>query len=500
MGSGMAQGSSTEPEGGARRLGPYEIHAGLSVGGMAELYLASLNGPGGYRKFVALKKILSDVQSHDRFLRMFRDEAHITAALSHKNITQVYDLGEAEDELYLAMEYILGLDLARMIRALKKRNELPPIGLSVRIIRDVCTALDYAHRFVDAQGQPSPIVHRDITPKNVMVGYDGQVKIIDFGVALAKNKLDVTAVGTIKGTAAYMSPEQVRGKRVDGRSDLYSAGVVLFELLTGQRLFGSKLDVDLFRQILNAPIPNARELNPGLPEGLVKVLELALAKNAEERFETGMQMAEALHEVARDYVFDTHKTRDFMCTAFADKLNETRAMLKFAASQSQDTERRKEGGREEITVTGIRVRGATVLAVDGSSTRLLKLQNALQLRELRVIGCASASEALESLKMVKPDLMMIASQLPRMSGFDLCRRIREGHFRRHLPILFMSPDCALEERAQGLMAGGDDFVRLPFDPGELAGRVRGHLLRAAMMRELLSPRRSGAAPARKTRA
>ncbi|HLL55032.1 MAG TPA: serine/threonine-protein kinase, partial [Myxococcaceae bacterium] len=370
----MAQGSSTESDSGVRRLGPYEIHAGLSVGGMAELYLASLRGPGGYRKFVALKKILADVQSHDRFARMFRDEAHITAALSHKNIAQVHDLGEAEDgELYLAMEYILGMDVGRILRACRKLNEPLPIGLSVRIVRDVCTALDYAHRFLDREGQPSPIVHRDITPKNVMVGYDGQVKVIDFGVALAKNKLDVTAVGTIKGTAAYMSPEQVRGKRLDGRSDLYSAGVVLHELLTGQRLFSAKMEVDLYKQILSEPLPPVRELNPGVPERLAEVLERALSRDPAGRFESGMQMAEALHFALPNAIFDTSKTRDFMCSRFADKLHEARAVLKgITYEQERETERRRDIP-EELTSPGSQLRGATVVAVDGNAQRLQRL-------------------------------------------------------------------------------------------------------------------------------
>jgi len=493
MPSRMSQGSSPDPERGVRRLGPYEIHTGLSVGGMAELYLASLPAAGGYRKFVALKKILSDVQNQERFARMFRDEAHITAALSHKNIAQVYDLGQAEDEMYLAMEYVLGMDLARLLRVCKKRNEPMPMGLAARVVRDVCAALDYAHRFVDLEGQPAPIVHRDITPKNLMLGFDGQVKVIDFGVALAKNKLEVTATGTIKGTAAYMSPEQVRAKRLDGRSDLYSAGAVLFELLTGRRVFEAKQEVELFKQILSAPVPPVRQFNPAVPEGLAQVVEQALSRDPSNRFETGMKMAEAIHGTTRGLIFDTDKTRDFMMACCSDKLNEARAVLKLA--QDEDDQQRPEGQRRGPNEVTAPQRGqAVALVVEANPGRLQKLQAAFQVRDLRLEACASAAEALESLKTITPDIVLIATQLGKSSGFELCRLLREAQIRPHLPVLLMSQECSLDERAEGLRAGGDDFVRLPFDPGEIAGRIRGHLIRATLMRDLLSPKRDTPVP------
>ncbi|HLL56154.1 MAG TPA: response regulator, partial [Myxococcaceae bacterium] len=151
------------------------------------------------------------------------------------------------------------------------------------------------------------------------------------------------------------------------------------------------------------------------------------------------------------------------------------------------------------TSPGSQLRGATVVAVDGNAQRLQRLQTGLEARELRVVGFPSVAEALESVKAVKPDVMIISTQLPRGGAFDLCRRVRESGLRRHLPVLFLSADCSLEERSQGLMAGGDDFVRLPYDPGELAGRIRGHLLRHSMMKDLLTPKRAPSVP-RKSRA
>src|SRR5512140_684997 len=233
-----------------RRIGKYEIVTRLSVGGMAELFLAFFAGPGGFRKYVALKQILPDVAKDQDFVKMFLDEARITAAFSHANVGSVFDLGQEGQELYLAMEFISGQNLQQILKAAYAARQPLPIGFAATVARDACLGLHYAHTFVDRAGTPSPVIHRDVSPKNVMVSYAGEVKVIDFGIAKAKNRLGKTQIGIVKGTRGYMSPEQVKGAPLDGRSDLFCMGVILYEMLTGEKLFATQSDAAVMIEIV----------------------------------------------------------------------------------------------------------------------------------------------------------------------------------------------------------------------------------------------------------
>lgn len=311
-----------------RRIGRYEVIAGLSAGGMAELYLASTKGPGGFRKFVALKKLLGDVQSDRNFARMFLDEARITALLSHPNVAQVFDLGEDENnELFIAMEFVAGQDLSKISHACRKQGSRMPIGFACRVVHDVCRALHYAHNFVDPAGRSSPVIHRDVAPKNVMVTYEGTVKVIDFGLALARGRLETTAVGTIKGTAGYLSPEQIHGKTLDGRTDLYSAGIVLHELVSGHRLFTGTNRVDVMQKVMEGNIRPPREINPEVPKPLSDVVMKAVSKSRSERFQTGRDMARAVELACGADLYDEDQTAAFMRERFKEKLTQIRALF-----------------------------------------------------------------------------------------------------------------------------------------------------------------------------
>lgn len=314
-----------------QKVGKYEILTRLSVGGMAELFLAFTAGPGGFRKFVALKTILPDIKKDESFVKMFLDEARITAALSHANIGQVYDLGIEAGELYLAMEFISGLNLEQVQKTLAKKGEKMPLGFACAAIRDSAMALHYAHNFVDPAGKPSPVVHRDVSPKNVMVTYQGAVKVIDFGIAKAKGRLNRTQVGMVKGTSGYMSPEQVRGQPLDGRSDLFSVGVMLFEFLTGQRLFNLPSDAAMMMAIADANIPDPRSINPEIPKPLADVVMKALAREKEERFATGKELAKAVEAAASKLLFDEEQNAEFIQKLFAEKMEKTRQLLEIAS-------------------------------------------------------------------------------------------------------------------------------------------------------------------------
>ncbi|RKH48510.1 serine/threonine protein kinase [Corallococcus sp. AB050B] len=330
----MQGGAGDDPDRG-RRIGKYEILTRLSMGGMAELFLAFTSGPGGFRKFVAVKQILPDIKKDDQFVKMFLDEARITAAFSHANIGQVFDLGEEDGELYLAMEFLPGQNLEQVVKMAERRKYALPLGFTARVMRDTCLGLHYAHHFMDPSGRPVAVVHRDVSPKNVMITYDGVVKVIDFGIAKARGKLGRTQVGTVKGTSGYMSPEQVRNKDLDGRSDQFSAGVMLHELLAGQRLFNAPGEAAVMMQIVDGDIPAPRSLNAAVPEALEAVVLKALQRDATQRFGTCREMARAIEATLGSEVFDEDQMTAVMGELFEEKRQKTRTLLELA-SRAED--------------------------------------------------------------------------------------------------------------------------------------------------------------------
>jgi len=312
-------------------VGKYEILTRMSVGGMAELFLAFTTGPGGFRKFVALKQILPDVKTEE-FVRMFLDEARITAAFSHPNIGQVFDLGEEDGELYLAMEFLPGQNLEQVMTAAAKAGIPIPMGFAARVVRDVCLGLHYAHHFTAPSGKKVQVVHRDLTPRNVMVSYDGLVKVIDFGIAKAKGRLNRTQIGMVKGTSGYMSPEQVRNEGLDGRSDLFCAGVVLHELLCNHRVYDTSDEDAMMRQIANSDVAPPSSFNPEVPQALDAVVVRAMCRDLEGRFTTGREMAKAIEHAMGSELYDEEAMAQFMRSLFAEKRQKTLALLDYASA------------------------------------------------------------------------------------------------------------------------------------------------------------------------
>jgi serine/threonine-protein kinase len=308
------------------RIGKYEILAQLSIGCMAELFLAFTSGPGGFRKYVVVKRILPDIRGSDQFVKMFLDEARITAALNHPNIAHVFDLGEENDGLYLAMEFIAGQNLNQVMEACALRKQQPPLGFIGAVARDVALALHYAHTFTDPRGHSLPVIHRDVAQKNIMVAYDGAVKLLDFGIAKARGSLGRTQVGTVKGTTGYMSPEQVVGQEIDGRSDVFALGVVMHELLTGKRLFAADTEEEEMRKILAQPIPRPAKIKASIPEELSDVVMRALARERADRF-NAKELARAIEAVLGKTLFDPDRTSLFMRELFAEKVTATQALL-----------------------------------------------------------------------------------------------------------------------------------------------------------------------------
>jgi serine/threonine-protein kinase len=318
------------------RVGKYEVLAPLTEGGMAQLLLGATAGPGGFRKYVVIKRILPEGEGDENLVKMFLDEARITAAFSHPNIGQVYDLGEDPQGLYVVMELIGGQNLNEVISACAEQEAVLPLGFSVAVIHDCALALQYAHTFQSVTGEKLPVIHRDVALKNIMVTYDGQVKLLDFGIAKVKNALAKTRAGTIKGTAGYMSPEQVRGEVLDARSDVFSLGVVLWEMLCGRRLFSAQSELDELKLILEVPIPAAIDIEASVPLALSQAVERALKRDRSLRFGSAREFARALQSRASDLFFDVEERARFMKERFSGQIRATQRLLEVANRSSEE--------------------------------------------------------------------------------------------------------------------------------------------------------------------
>jgi serine/threonine protein kinase len=344
----------------SQRIGKYDILAQLTSGGMAELSLGCTAGPGGFRKYVVIKRILPDAAQDENFVQMFLDEARITAAFSHPNIAQVFDLGEDKSGLFVAMEFIPGQNLNEVVEACARQAAVLPLGFSVAVVHDCAVALHYAHTFKLPTGEASPVIHRDVAQKNVMVTFDGQVKLLDFGIAKAKGALSRTKVGTVKGTAGYMSPEQVRGEVVDGRSDVFSLGVVLWEMITGRRLFAGDTEVDELRLILSAPIESPDAVEPSVPEPLARVALKALERDKTKRFSSAKDFARALQSECSDLLFDADERAAFMKERFAQKMESTRKLFEAASAtfSEEDVEKAARAYRDSRALPEAKAKSA----------------------------------------------------------------------------------------------------------------------------------------------
>jgi serine/threonine protein kinase len=275
-------------------FGRYLLLDKVAAGGMAEVWRAKITGEANFQRVVAIKKILPHVSEDEDFITMFTDEALITASLVHANIGQVYEFSKINDVFYIAMEYISGKDLKSLWSWSKARGQVMPVELAAFIVMKMCDGLEYAHSRRDNTGNPSAVVHRDISPQNVLISWEGDVKVIDFGIAKATEKSGKTRPGTLKGKFAYMAPEQIRGLPLDGRSDIFAIGVVLYELCTGQRGFQADSEFSLLEMVRNVEIRPPSLLNQTLPPEMERIIYKALAKDRDQRYASCADMSEDL--------------------------------------------------------------------------------------------------------------------------------------------------------------------------------------------------------------
>jgi serine/threonine protein kinase len=305
-----------------KSLGKYQILRRLARGGMANVFLARVNGLQGFEKLLVIKQILPELASNPEFVEMFLDEARIAAQLQHTNIVQVYDIGSSRDAYYFSMEFLHGRDLRAVMKSVARTGDgYLPLEHALFITTSVCAGLHYAHEKVGFDGQHLGIVHRDMSPHNVFITYDGAVKILDFGIAKAQRRATATRAGTLKGKISYMAPEQCRSDPLDRRADVFSVGILMWEMLSGRRLFPGKSDFTIMKAICETDAPHPSSVRPCDPE-MEAIVMRALRRREADRYQTAEDLLEDLESLARErkLKLSAHSLARFMGNLFADRV------------------------------------------------------------------------------------------------------------------------------------------------------------------------------------
>lgn len=273
------------------RLGNYILLEKINAGGMAEVYLAKSIGANGVNKFLAIKRILPQFSDNHEFIEMFKEEAKIAVNLNHNNVVSIIDFKASKNQLYIVMEYVQGQNLRQILQQKKKKGLNLSLDFIVYVIREVAAGLEHAHRCVDkATGKSLNIIHRDMSPQNVMISYDGEVKVVDFGIAKAEANGEATKVGTLKGKFSYMSPEQAEGLIIDQCSDIFSLGIILWELIADDRLFVANNEMNILKRIKECDVPDLRRINPTVPVELDRIVKKTLMKDKSLRYQSAAEL------------------------------------------------------------------------------------------------------------------------------------------------------------------------------------------------------------------
>lgn len=333
-----------------KQFGKYFLTEKLAVGGMAEIYKAKTYGVDGFEKVLCIKRILPHAAADKDFITMLIDEAKLSVLLSHANIVQVYDLGKVGDDYFIAMEFIHGVNLRDIMYSCREAQRSIPPDTACFIASEICKGLDYAHRKTGPDNEPLNIVHRDVSPQNVLLSYEGEVKIVDFGIAKAAMNISHTMAGILKGKIAYMSPEQAMGKAIDTRTDIFAAGILLYEMLTGQKLFTGESQFEVLKKIRTTAV-KADTLPDTIPEKLREIMAKALASNVEDRYQTAgdfqIDLTRYLYSSYAD--FSPRKIAELVQDLFKEEIaEEQEAKARAAAHEAQTTSMNVEEGAKQV--------------------------------------------------------------------------------------------------------------------------------------------------------
>lgn len=382
----------------SQKFGRYVLIDRLAVGGMAEIFLARQVGLEGFEKVVVLKRIRPELGEKRSFVTMFLNEARLSAQLNHPNVGQIYDLGKFGDSYFIAMEYVFGRDMRRVIPKAESKGIPFPLVYAAKIASQICEGLYYAHQKADYQGNPLGIVHRDITPENIVVSFDGTVKILDFGIAKAANTVEQTRAGEIKGKLSYMSPEQCMGKPLDHRSDLFSLGVVFYEWVTGFKLFTGESDVAVLKAITDGKIYSPSYFKPDVPEQLEAILMKALEKDPAKRYQSAWEMQYDIDRFLSENEFTPSNIHlaNFLKQVFSDEMEDESRRLQLKGTPIDSDE----GDADEVALPGPVASGR---AVNDDALRVEL--DADQIESLRLIATRNQLEVPALVKEIVRDYL-----------------------------------------------------------------------------------------------
>ena len=334
----------------------YRVIEKIDMGGMAEIYRGRATSLEGIEKEVAIKRVLPQLTRNQKFIAMFLDEARLSMHLNHANIVQVFDVGRADETYFIVMEFVDGFNLRRVFQRANETNTAVPVEIAAYILMQVCAALDHAHSKKDDDGNPILIVHRDVSPPNVLLSRAGEVKLTDFGLAKAVSQAEITDPGIVKGKFSYLSPEAADGKDVDHRADIFSVGIILFELLANRTLFLGQTDAETVELVEQAEVPSISRLNPKVSREFELILNQALARNPRDRFTSAQELGNRLAEwlFAENLKVTSYDLAQFLSRLFAD------------ASQEDPMERIDAMIAEEVLNLSMLGVGVDSQSVDGS--------------------------------------------------------------------------------------------------------------------------------------
>jgi serine/threonine-protein kinase len=301
------------------------------------VYLARLGGVGGFQRFVAMKRLHPHLQSEQEFVEMFLDEARLAAGIHHPNVVSILEVGASPVGYYLVMEYVEGDTLARILARAASQGQRLPSAIALRIVLDALAGLHAAHELKNDHGELVHLVHRDVSPQNILVGVDGIARLTDFGVARARSRIGSTRVGQLKGKLAYMAPEQANGDPVDRRADVFSAGVMIWETLASKRLFKSENEMQTLERVMKEPIPSLTRVAPHLSRELAEVVRIALERNPTERYQSAAEFANALEAAAggRDGVADPRDVASFVKETLGQEIQQQREAVRAWLARSE---------------------------------------------------------------------------------------------------------------------------------------------------------------------
>ncbi|MEP7121817.1 MAG: serine/threonine-protein kinase [Byssovorax sp.] len=311
-----------------RWLDRYELITEIASGGMATVFLARLQGAGGFQRLVAIKRLHTELAAQPELVQMFLEEAKIAARIHHTHAVPILEIGSSARGYYLVMEYIEGVTLAQVAHRVAQSGLQVPRKISLRMILDALAGLHAAHELTDEMGRPLGVVHRDVSPQNILVGVDGAARITDFGVARMTSQASDTKVGTLKGKVAYMAPEQIRQEPIDRRADLFAMGVILWEVLAGRPLFRADTKFDTIVRALNAPVPRLRDTVYGISDALDELTTKALSRPPGERFQSAVEMVEAIEQGAKGSIATSREVATFVLKLFSRELNDRRSGIR----------------------------------------------------------------------------------------------------------------------------------------------------------------------------